>query len=76
MNPDTFENGVSVLKRSLSTLAFSSIFQKFLIHTETSENVKLAVLHMRKTSKKLTETEQTWSVLMQFFWQGSFYLGK
>ncbi len=44
INPDTFENSVLVSNRSVHV----SFFQKFLNHTETSENVKFALLRMCK----------------------------
>ncbi len=70
INPDTFENGIFILKCSPSTLEFSSIFQKFLIHTEMSENFEFALLRMHKDS--LRQTEQAWYIFMQFFWQDHF----
>lgn len=43
INPHTFENRVCISKHSAATLAFSNIFQKLLIQTETLENMKFAV---------------------------------
>ncbi len=64
INPDTFENWVFVLKRSPSKLALSSIFQKFLIHTETSENVTFALLrinlHKKPSSVNLHKSSLRW----------------
>ncbi len=46
INPDTFENTIFILfsfyfHKTLSV--HTSIFQKFLIHTEMSENIKIQI---------------------------------
>lgn len=50
INPVTFENSIFISNRSPSTIAFLSIFQKFLVHTYMPENAKIILLHMRKKS--------------------------
>lgn len=37
-NPDIFENDIFISKCFPPTLVFSSIFQKLLVHIETSED--------------------------------------
>ncbi len=51
--------------KTMSTLVFKHFPEVFHPHWNIKKPVKLAFLHMRKASKKLTEMIQTWYVFMQ-----------